>query len=508
MSGLLKPWLESQLFKKLNDANYIPLKCGQSLPLQIFKFLRFEMPIVALLSDTDYYIEAVFTEESIAAYRKNSEKRLTSLRGGIICLRRYFVYLSDVNQVISIRIVVNDFNYLGCEAGALYGDPKRIYASNKLCQLLQSPYLQALIAQAQPSVIVSNSSINSDLLLTQSSKKSSAEQSSNASLKISSSSLNSQPAFLWKTMTNLKLEDCLVPKEQQCLLRKKKSWYPSICDDLSSEETDSEPPAVEDEDVPVIKHEPDVSAADFSWSSSPDTPAKDQVKALRSVNADILNEALRKQPQSPVSYAGSHASESPTQFPATTFSQHVSNRLVPIAASTQLSAPQPVQSQSDLPPILPPSTIPVPFVPTCEQTIPDSIIKNPTHLQIAPPARTEAVSFHNESVISETPSKKHIMSAPTYVVPKAPSRSSSITFLRKALPSFDIDTQVQHALHEVYRDYCTGACNKKQLSSISNCKTLVKTKQQLMDICEGEFHDLHKNWLRIKKYRERMLAKV
>lgn len=99
--------------------------------------------------------------KALLTFLRISEKRLTSLRGGIICLRRYFVYLSDVNQVISIRIVVNDFNYLGCEAGALYGDPKRIYASTKLCRLLQSPYLQALIAQAQPTVIASNSSINS-----------------------------------------------------------------------------------------------------------------------------------------------------------------------------------------------------------------------------------------------------------------------------------------------------------------------------------------------------------
>lgn len=80
-----------------------------------------------------------------------TEKRITSLRGGIVTLGNFLIHLIPSQSGVIPWIQVESFNFQGCE-GAVFGNPKAITTSALFNALLQSPYLAALANEFKRSI--------------------------------------------------------------------------------------------------------------------------------------------------------------------------------------------------------------------------------------------------------------------------------------------------------------------------------------------------------------------
>ncbi|EPX75266.1 meiotically up-regulated 169 protein [Schizosaccharomyces octosporus yFS286] len=72
-----------------------------------------------------------------------TEKRLTSLKGGIFSLGYFSIHLISQDSYLFPWLYIESFNFFSCE-GVIFGEPKPIISSPLFRSLLCSPYLFAL----------------------------------------------------------------------------------------------------------------------------------------------------------------------------------------------------------------------------------------------------------------------------------------------------------------------------------------------------------------------------
>ncbi|EPY53209.1 hypothetical protein SPOG_03747 [Schizosaccharomyces cryophilus OY26] len=260
MSNILNPWLESWLLDTMKDTDVLPAHEFKSLPLQLSEYLTYEPSIRAKLSDTRHYIEAEFSPQCIQHLTSFTDKRLTSLKGGIFSLGHFSIHLIPQDSYLFPWLYIESFNFFSCE-GVIFGEPKPIVSSPLFRSLLYSPYLLALANELhgcyEHSVlhILREQAVNGDvqklgtLFLPGSIEKPKTETSN---------------SFRWKTMTYLDIAQCLIPEGQLRLLETVDGN--TNLDLLESKQIKENLP----DDIHVKEEE---QMEIYSWSSSPEPSA-------------------------------------------------------------------------------------------------------------------------------------------------------------------------------------------------------------------------------------------
>lgn len=282
MSNCLKhPWLENGLLNLIKNADVLPIRVFKCQPLQIFEYIRYEHPIRCKLSDTEFYIEAEFSSQSISDLNNFTEKRITSLRGGIVTLGNFLIHLIPSQSGVIPWIQVESFNFQGCE-GAVFGNPKAITTSALFNALLQSPYLAALANEFKRSI--KEGSSYQEASLSQQEKPN--DNTSN------SRDITNNIQFHWKNMTSLSIEECIIPKEQQLILEKESE--DNTTHGIYLEERNPAQGLHNSVETPEVKQEDNDENLDaYSWSSS--TDSAEEIPSLPT-NRKILEKIAEKPP--------------------------------------------------------------------------------------------------------------------------------------------------------------------------------------------------------------------
>lgn len=150
MGDTLKSWLLLQLDTTLDSLNnhagsLISLNSFLSLNsnpkrVQISQLSNIsDSSLSCIVSDKVLLISSVITADAaltLAEALVNENKPVKKLSGGIFLIKKFKFLLHDEKDMLSIKLIIHDLEYIGSEGCNLFGDPKTISSFPSIKQKL------------------------------------------------------------------------------------------------------------------------------------------------------------------------------------------------------------------------------------------------------------------------------------------------------------------------------------------------------------------------------------
>ncbi|KAG5518966.1 hypothetical protein PMAC_002497 [Pneumocystis sp. 'macacae'] len=140
MSGILKKWIRGKVRQSLATMAENPVRLAQSQRVQLMKFLTYEKPVFAEVSDMETFMCCEFTQECVEAYQNEFGKRFTQIKGAYLTLKNIELRIYEAESFsVSVRLVVPQIQFLGGEGEAIVGHPVFFTEHQEIRMLLRSP---------------------------------------------------------------------------------------------------------------------------------------------------------------------------------------------------------------------------------------------------------------------------------------------------------------------------------------------------------------------------------
>ncbi|KAG4302684.1 hypothetical protein PCK1_001039, partial [Pneumocystis canis] len=253
MSGILKDWIRGKVRQSLSTISENPISLNQSQRVQVIRFLTYENPVFAEVSDMETFICCEFTRECVETYQLEFGKRFTQIKGSYLTLKNIQLQIYEAsNFTVSARLIVPKIQFLGGEGEAIVGHPIFFTEHQEIGMLLRSPKVQGFLwpplsvekAGANFSDRIRNFENNDDRLFNgltnaQISRKKRKFWSTHTIEPEQEEQENTQQRALhpgWRGFSEITYHDCIISEDQQKILKRDESWYPPINLNFSQQE--------------------------------------------------------------------------------------------------------------------------------------------------------------------------------------------------------------------------------------------------------------------------------